>query len=87
MMVRMVRHSVVSLCLGCVEILEIADRYAERYKGRLEVIKFVGDEATARFDEYKLGCVPAVIINGTIRIEGIAPSETTLDRALRRAGL
>jgi hypothetical protein len=76
-----------SLCSGCVEILEIADKYAERYKGRLEVIKFIGDEATSRFNEYKLGCVPAVIINGTIRIEGIAPSETTLDRALKEAGL
>ena len=76
-----------SLCPGCTAVLELADRYAGRHKGRLEVIRFVGDEATSKFEEYGLGCVPAVIINKTIRIEGICPSEETLDNALREAGL
>ena len=76
-----------SLCSGCVDILELADKYAERYKDKLKVVRFIGDEATSRFREYKLGCVPAVVINKTIRIEGICPSETTLDNALREAGL
>jgi hypothetical protein len=76
-----------SLCSGCMAILELADRYEERHKGKLEIIRFVGDAAMTRFQEYKLGCVPAVVINKTIRIEGICPSEETLDNALREAGL
>ena len=76
-----------SLCSGCVAVLELADKYAERYKDRLEIVRFIGDEATSRFEEYRLGCVPALVINKTIRIEGICPSEETLDNALREAGL
>ena len=74
-------------CSGCVSILEFAEEYAEKYSGKLEVIQFVGDEATSRFGQYGLGCVPAVVINKTIRIEGICPSRNTLDNALREAGL
>ena len=86
-MVKMEVFSGGAYCSGCVSILELADEIAEKHKGKLEVIKFVGEEATSRFDEYKLGCVPAVVINGTIRIEGICPSRATLDNALREAGL
>ena len=74
-------------CPGCVAILALADEYAKKYKGRLEVIKLIGQEAVARFEEYKLGCVPAVVVNEKIRIEGICPSRTTLDTALREGGL
>lgn len=74
-------------CSGCVSILELANEYAEKYKGKLEIVKFIGDEATSRFEEYHLGCVPAVVINGKIRIEGICPSRTTLENALKEAGL
>ncbi len=74
-------------CPGCVAILGLADEYAKKYKGKLEVIKLIGEEATAKFEEYKLGCVPAVVINEKIRIEGICPSRTTLDNALREGGL
>jgi hypothetical protein len=85
--VRMEVFSGGSLCSGCIAILKLADRYAERHRGKLEVVRFVGDDATSRLEEYKLGCVPAVVINETIRIEGICPSEETLDNALREAGL
>ena len=74
-------------CDGCVRVLELADRYAERHRGKLEVIKFIGDKATSILAIYKLDCVPAVIINQKLRIEGICPSEATLDNALREAGL
>jgi len=74
-------------CPGCVAILALADEYAKKYKGKLEVIKLVGQEAMAKFEEYKLGCVPAVVVNEKIRIEGICPSRTTLDNALREGGL
>jgi thiol-disulfide isomerase/thioredoxin len=74
-------------CSGCMAVLALADEYAKKYKDKLEVIKLVGKQATAKFNEYKLGCTPAVVINGIIKIEGICPSRTTLDNALREAGL
>jgi predicted DsbA family dithiol-disulfide isomerase len=74
-------------CPGCVAILALADEYAKKYKGKLEVIKLIGQEAMSKFEEYKLGCVPAVVVNEKIRIEGICPSRTTLDNALREGGL
>jgi thiol-disulfide isomerase/thioredoxin len=74
-------------CPGCVAVLALADEFAKKYKGKLEVIRLVGEEAMAKFEEYKLGCVPAVVINEKIRIEGICPSQTTLDNALREGGL
>ena len=74
-------------CPGCLAILALADEYAEKYKGKLEVFKLVGKEAEPKFQEYKLGCVPAVVINGTIRIEGICPTRKMMDSALREGGL
>jgi len=74
-------------CPGCVAILALADEFAEKYKGKLEVIKLIGEEAMPKFEEYKLGCVPAVVINEKIRIEGICPSRATLANALREGGL
>lgn len=74
-------------CPGCVAILTLADEFAAKYKGKVEVIKLIGEQATAKFDEYKLGCVPAVVINEKIRIEGICPSRATLANALREGGL
>ena len=74
-------------CPGCLAILALADEFAEKHKGELEVIKLIGEEAIAKFEEYKLGCVPAVVINEKIRIEGICPSRTTLANALREGGL
>ena len=87
MMVRMEVFSGDPPCLGCVAILTLADEFAKKYKGKLEVIKLIGEEATAKFEEYKLNCVPAVVINEKIRIEGICPSRTTLANALRECGL
>ena len=87
MMVKMEVFSGDPLCPGCVAILELADEFAKQYEGKLEVTKLVGEEAMAKFEEYKLGCVPAVVINEKIRIEGICPSRTTLANALREGGL
>ena len=42
-------------CPGCVAILALADEYARKYKGKLEVTKLIGQEAIAKFEEYKLG--------------------------------
>jgi len=36
---------------------------------------------------YKPFCVPAAVVNTTIRIEGMCPSEATVNTALREGGL
>jgi hypothetical protein len=74
-------------CQSCAELLKLADEYTAKYKGELEVIKYVGKDAMTRFAECNLGCTPAVVIDEMIKIEGVCPSRETLDAALREAGL
>jgi hypothetical protein len=74
-------------CSGCVAVLGLADEYAEKYRGRVEVVKYIGKKGLAKFQEYKLGCVPAIVISGRIRIEGICSSRQTLENALSAGGL
>ena len=74
-------------CPACKDVLALADEYSGKYKGKLKVIKLIGKQAMAKFEEYKLGCTPAIVINETIRIEGICPSRVTLDTALKEGGL
>ncbi|MCE5254947.1 MAG: thioredoxin family protein [Actinomycetia bacterium] len=75
-------------CPGCVAVLAMADRYAERYPAEeLTVKKYVGRDALEKYEAYNLSCVPAIVVNGVIKIEGIAPDEGTVDNALREGGL
>ncbi len=74
-------------CPGCVALIELAQRVAARYEGELELAVYQGADAMPKFEEYKLFCVPAAVVNGTIRIEGMCPSEATLNNALREGGL
>ena len=74
-------------CAACQDVLALADEYAVKYKGELEVVKLIGKQALAKFEEYELGCTPAIVINEKIRIEGICPSRLTLENALREGGL
>ncbi len=75
-------------CPGCVAILAMGDRYAEKYAAEeLTVKRYVGKEALDKYAEYNLSCVPAVVINGVIKIEGTAPDEGTMNNALREGGL
>ena len=74
-------------CPGCVAIIELAQRVASKYEGELELVIYQGTDAMRKFEEYKLFCVPAAVVNGTIRIEGMCPSEATLNNALREGGL
>ena len=74
-------------CPGCVAIIDLAERVAARYPGELELTILKGAAAMDKFEEYKLFCVPAAVINGSIRIEGMCPSEATLNNALREGGL
>ena len=74
-------------CPACKNVLSLADEYAVKYRGKLKVVKLIGKQAMAKFEEYKLGCTPAIVINEKIRVEGICPSRTTLDNALKEGGL
>ena len=74
-------------CPGCVAIVELAERVAAKYEGELELTIYNGEEGMDKFEEYSLFCVPAAVVNGTIRIEGLCPSEATLNNALREGGL
>jgi hypothetical protein len=74
-------------CPGCVAIIDLAQKVAARYEGELELSILKGAEAMDKFEQYKLFCVPAAVVNGTIRIEGMCPSESTLNNALREGGL
>jgi hypothetical protein len=74
-------------CPGCVAIVDLAQRVAARYPDELELTILKGVEAMPKFEEYRLFCVPAAVVNGSIRIEGMCPSEATLNNALREGGL
>ena len=74
-------------CPGCVAIVDLAERVAVQYEGELELTVYAGAAAMEKFETYKLFCVPAAVVNGTIRIEGMCPSEATLNNALREGGL
>jgi thiol-disulfide isomerase/thioredoxin len=75
-------------CPGCVAIVELAQRVKDKYADEeLELIVYEGEAAMDKFEEYGLFCVPAAVVNGNIRIEGMCPSETTLNNALREGGL
>jgi hypothetical protein len=74
-------------CPGCVAIIELAEKVAARYPGELALTILKGQDAMEKFEAYKLFCVPAAVVNGSIRIEGMCPSEATLNNALREGGL
>jgi hypothetical protein len=74
-------------CPGCVAIIDLAKRVAVKYEGELELAVYAGKEALTKFEEYRLFCVPAAVVNGSIRIEGMCPDEATLNNALREGGL
>ncbi len=74
-------------CPGCVALVELARTVAAKYEGELELVVLKGAEAMEKFEAYRLFCVPAAVVNGTIRIEGMCPSEATLNNALREGGL
>jgi hypothetical protein len=74
-------------CPGCVAIIDLAKHIAARYEDELELTIHEGAEGMEKFEAYRLFCVPAAVVNGGIRIEGMCPSEATLNNALREGGL
>mgnify|MGYP000063269007 FL=1 len=74
-------------CPGCVAIIDLAKRVAAKYPDEVELTVLAGTAAMEKFEAYRLFCVPAAVVNGSIRIEGMCPSEGTLNNALREGGL
>jgi hypothetical protein len=74
-------------CAACQDLLAMANDYAAKYTSELEVIKYIGQAAMTKFNEYGLWCTPAIVIDEMIRIEGVCPSKETLDTALKEVGL
>ncbi len=74
-------------CPGCAALVDLAKRVAAKYEADLDLTIYVGADGMEKFEAYKLFCVPAAVVNGTIRIEGMCPSEATLNNALREGGL
>jgi hypothetical protein len=74
-------------CPGCIAIIDLAKKVTAKYPDELELTVLAGAQAMDKFTEYKLFCVPAAVVNGSIRIEGMCPSEATLNNALREGGL
>ena len=73
--------------LGHMAVGFAAKRVAPKYEGELELTVYIGAEGLKKFEEYRLFCVPAAVVNGAIRIEGMGPDEATLNNALREGGL
>lgn len=74
-------------CPGCLEIVKLCEGVAQEYGPEIDFIKYLGEEGIEKFNEYSLVCVPAVVVNGFIKIEGVVPSRATLLNALREGGL
>jgi len=75
-------------CPGCVAIIDLARRVKAQYTDEeLALRVYSGQDAMAKFEEYGLSCVPSAVVNGSIRIEGMCPTEATLNSALREGGL
>ena len=75
-------------CPGCVAIVALAQQVKTQYSDdELQLTVYTGQEGMAQFEAYGLFCVPAAVVNGTIRIEGMCPSRATLNNALREGGL
>lgn len=73
-------------CAGCVKLLQMADEFAQQYKGKVQVIKHIGP--SKEFDAYRLTLVPAVVFNeGEIKIVGVCPDRETIIASLKEMGM
>lgn len=74
-------------CSGCVDILRLADEIERNYGERVEIVRFVGEEVASKLKEFGLGCVPAMIIGDGVIFDGLCPSFSTVQEALKETGL
>lgn len=74
-------------CPGCIEIVKLCQSVAGEYGQEIDFAVYSGEAGLEKFTQYGMFCVPAVVVNGFIKIEGVVPSRSTLLTALREGGL
>ena len=74
-------------CPGCLELEDLCREMGNRLGERLELRVFKGAEGRERMAVLGLKVVPALLVEGLIRIEGICPSRETFSKALREFGI
>ena len=74
-------------CPGCLELEDLCREMRARLGDRLEFCIYKGAEGQGRMALQNLKVVPALVIEGLIRIEGVCPSRETLFKALREFGI
>jgi hypothetical protein len=74
-------------CPGCLELEELCREMSGRLGERLELKVFKGTEGRERMDALGLKIVPALVLEGLIRIEGICPSREMFLKALKEFGI
>lgn len=74
-------------CPGCRELEVLCREMQDHFGDRLECLLFRGAEGTGRMETWGLKIVPAMIVEGLIRIEGVCPSRETFLKALEEVGL
>lgn len=73
--------------LGPAATIATVEQVAAKYADELVMSVRKGQEAMAKLEGFKLFCVPAIEVNGSLRIEGICTSGATLNNALWEGGL
>lgn len=72
-------------CPGCLELMQVVAEVGLEHGSKLNIINYVGKMGNEIFKKYGLTCVPAVVVNETVRIMGVAPSKETLIKAIGEA--
>uniref|UniRef100_A0A7C2P1K2 Thioredoxin-like fold domain-containing protein n=1 Tax=candidate division WOR-3 bacterium TaxID=2052148 RepID=A0A7C2P1K2_UNCW3 len=70
-------------CSSCVEILNLAEEIEKKYRNQVELVRLVGDEVMSKLEEYGFTCVPAMRVGERIKFEGLCPSLSTVEEAIK----
>jgi hypothetical protein len=73
-------------CPGCQELERLCREMQDRFGDRLECLLYQGAAGMGRMEALGLKIVPALVIEGLIRIEGICPTRETFFKGLEEVG-
>lgn len=72
-------------CPGCLELMKVVAEVGLEHGKKLNIVNYVGAMGNEAFKKHGLTAVPAVVINETVRIMGVAPDKETLIKAIGEA--
>ncbi len=72
-------------CVGCLELIKVVAELGLEHGDKLNIINYVGKMGEEAFKKYGITAVPAVVVNDTVRIMGVAPSKETMIMAIGEA--